>query len=291
MSTLTSRQRELDKKVKKGTISHTLGSWWEFVKFARNPDLSWPTLIYRGQANANWKVESTLDRLEKRFPTTPNQSGGNPECFGIPPVPRVVQMVRFKELSRGKLRLDAPPDHDEDEWWALAQHHGMATPLLDWTYFPFVALFFAFEEEKCRYRKPKFRAVYALAHHLLSQGEKKKEHPRAFSPKGHANYRLTNQGGLFLKMPQKTDLESWVKKNFKNDTYKCPPDVGENLRPKAILQKFKIPDKDREDCLRFLDHMNINRASLFPDLDGAARYVNDLWEVNFEKAIGYIGDE
>ncbi|HRT50389.1 MAG TPA: hypothetical protein P5279_07850, partial [Anaerohalosphaeraceae bacterium] len=38
-----------------------------------------------------------------------------------------------------------------------------------------------------------------------------------------------------------------------------------------------------------LDHMNINRASLFPDLDGAARYVNDLWEVNFDKAIGYIG--
>ena len=34
--------------------------------------------------------------------------------------------------------------------------------------------------------------------------------------------------------------------------------------------------------------MNINRASLFPDLDGGARYVNDLWEVNFDKAIGHI---
>jgi len=291
MSTLTSRQRELDKKVKKGTISHTLGSWWEFVKFARDPDLSWPTLIYRGQANANWKVESTLDRLEKRFPTTPNQSGGNPEYFKTPRVPRELQLNRFEELARGKFAPETPPKNDEeDEWWALAQHYGLATPMLDWTYSPFVALFFAFEEEKCRYHKPKFRAVYALAHHLLSQVKNGQDRPRAFSPKGHANYRLTNQGGLFLKMPQKTDLESWVKKNFKNDTYKLPPVVGGNLHPKTILQKFIIPNKDRGDCLRFLDHMNINRASLFPDLDGAAHYVNDLWEVNYDKAIGYIGD-
>jgi len=234
--------------------------------------------------------------LERRFPTTPNESGGNPEYFGVPPVPRVVQMVRFKELSRGKLRLDAPPDHDEDEWWALAQHHGLATPMLDWTYFPFVALFFAFEQERCdcdgEYKTPNYRAVFSLAHHLLSQGKNGQDRPRAFSPKGHTNYRLTNQGGLFLRMPQKTDLESWVKRNFKKETYEDPKSNGSgNLHPSPILQKFIIPDKDREDCLRFLDHMNINRASLFPDLDGAARYVNDLWEVNFDKAIGHIASE
>jgi len=299
MSIVTSDPIELDRKVKKGTIEHTLSSWWEFVEFARDPQLSCPTLIYRGQANADWKVESTLDRLENRFPTKPNKSGSNPEYFSIPRVSRELQLKRFKELARGKFIFEIPPQKDEeDEWWSLAQHYGLATPMLDWTYSPFVALFFAFEEEKYHctdgYSEPKFRAVYALAHHLISHGKEKKERPRAFAPKGHANYRLTNQGGLFLKMPKNTDLESWVQQNFEKETYEEPKSNGRgNLHPAPILQKFIIHnnDNDREECLRLLDHMNINRASLFPDLDGAARYVNDLWEVNFDKAIGHIGDE
>ncbi len=95
-------------------------------------------------------------------------------------------------------------------------------------------------------------------------------------------------------MPQNTDLESWVQQNFEKETYEDPKSNGSgNLHPALILQKFIIPDNENEriECLTFLDHMNINRASLFPDLDGAARYVNDLWEVNFDKAIGHIGDE
>ena len=175
----------------------------------------------------------------------------------------------------------------------------MVLPNLCWTGHILLLLLFSshLRKEKCHckdgYHAPELRAVYALRHHLLSRGKNKQNQPRGFSPKGHANYRLTNQGGLFLKMPQNTDLESWVQKNFENDTYKLPPDVGENLHPKLILQKFIIPDNENEriECLTFLDHMNINRASLFPDLDGAARYVNDLWEVNFDTAIGHIGDE
>jgi hypothetical protein len=295
MSVVTSNQIELNRKVKKGIIEHTLSSWWKFAEFTRDPDLSWPTLIYRGQANANWKVESTLDRLEKRVPTQPYR--GNSKYFKTPRVHRELQLKRFKELARGKFVLEIPPQDDEDdEWWALAQHYGLATPMMDWTYCPFVALFFAFEEEKCDckdgYSVPEFRVLFALAHQLLSKDKQKKERPQAFSPMGHANYRLTNQGGLFLKMPKNTDLESWVKRNFRKETYEEPKsNCSGNLHPALILQKFIIHnnDNEREECLRFLDHMNINRASLFPDLDGAAHYVNDLWEVNFDKAIGHIG--
>jgi len=230
------------------------------------------------------------------------------EGFSIGPI---IMCEKYCTLS-GKFVSHLPPsDEDVDEWWALAQHYGLATPMLDWTYSPFVALFFAFESEKCEvngeYKEPAKRAVFALTHHLISSGNKSdsqnSKKPLPFSPKGHANYRLTNQGGLFLRMPDPEhegtpsnetmklkyiDLEAYVEKNFPTETYK--PSIHDPDRPRKILQKFIIPNNDRIDCLRFLDYMNINRASLFPDLDGAAKYTNNLWEVNPEKAIGYINE-
>ena len=202
---------------------------------------------------------------------------------------------RFKELALDKISK-ALASENEDGWEAIAQPHGLATSLLDWTYSPFVALFFAFEEEKCDceggFREPDKRVVFTLTHHLLSVGDRKGEAieklVRPFSAPGYGNYRAVSQAGVFLKMPNGRDLESYVREHFKGETYKEPPAKGAYLHPSAILTKLIIPNKDRIECLRFLDHMNINRASLFPDLDGVARYVNDLWEVNFDKALGYM---
>lgn len=301
---------DYEKNIKNGILKHELKAWEKFGEFVADSELCPPTCIFRGQANSEWLVESTLDRMEKRFPKTPNLSDGVPKEFDCPRVSRELQLNRFREMVRGKLP-NPPKDNEPDEWWALAQHHGLATPMLDWTYSPFVALFFAFEDKKCWckksevYKEPEFRAVFALTHCLVGEKVIDDTAPRPFSPKGHANYRLVNQGGLFLRMPEPEyederphiikrhiDLETYVKEKFTAETWKEPGESGEgSMHPRKILQKLIIPNEARVECLKFLDHMNINRSSLFPDLDGAARYVNDLWEVNFDKAIGYINRE
>ena len=304
-----------EKEIKNGIYEKTLGSWEEFSGIVADSELCPSTCIFRGQANSEWLVESTLDRREKLFPKKQNPSG-HPEEYDFPPVERELQLNRFKEMSRGKL-TNPPKDDEEDEWWALAQHHGLATPMLDWTYSPFVALFFAFEDEKCLckekdkeskvYKKPEFRTVFALSHHIVEVKDGSPA-PCPYSPPKHTSYRVISQGGVFLKMPEPKsvdedgkrhiikrhiDLEAYVREKFVEDT--CITELSgkskKNTHPRAILRKFIIPNKGRIECLKFLDHMNINRCRLFPDLDGAARYVNDLWEVNFDKAIGHINQE
>lgn len=276
-----------EQNIKGGILIVEMGCWKEFVERMRNPLQSAGTFIYRGQGNAAWKVTSTLDRLERKFPRKPNLVGHNPEYFDVPPVQRELQIRRFKEMARGRLASQIPA-MNEDEWWALAQHHGMATPMLDWTYSPFVALYFAFEEERCPDCELSHRAVFALAHHLIPieeqcQEKEGRDHPKPFAPSWPGNYRLTNQAGLFLKMPKGVDLEKYVPEQFTTDTWLEPQAGCEgNLHPRAILTKYiiSITGNDRLECLRYLDLMNINRASLFPDLDGAARYVNDLARIS-----------
>lgn len=290
----------LETNIKEGVLIEELESWEDFILFVKDQEKCWPTLLFRGQANSEWPLLSRLDRLEKKYPTKPNIGGGIPNEFKVPRVDRKIHLNRFKELALDKIGKTVT---NEDGWLAIAQHHGLATPLLDWTYSPFVALFFAFEEEKCdchgKFKEPDKRAVFTLVHHLLEESgkvdEKKgraiKDLVRAFSAPGYGIYRAVSQAGLFLKMPRGKDLESYVCENYQKETYKAPPNKDANLHPNPIFTKLIISNKDRVECLRFLDHMNINRASLFPDLDGVAKYVNNLWEVNFDKAIGYVDQE
>lgn len=274
----------------KGVSTCELKSWNAFFDFIRDEHSNSPALIYRGQTSSEWKVESTLDRLEQRFPTKTNYAGGVPESFGCPPASRRTHLRAFREAVRGK-RGSEPPELTNDEWWALAQHHRLATPMLDWTYSPFVALFFAFEEEKYinssgQWTEPEKRVVYALSSSCISEkNSSDSPAPLVFSPKGETSYRLINQAGLFVKMPEKTDLESYVCENFDTETTETaiPPRSA-----RAILQKILIPNNDRIDCLKFLNKMNINRMSLFPDIDGAACYINTLWELDFDTSLGYL---
>ncbi|MCW5590327.1 MAG: FRG domain-containing protein [Legionellales bacterium] len=84
-----------------------------------------------------------------------------------------------------------------------------------------------------------------------------------FEPTMLDNPRLISQACLFTLHPMDTTLESWVQDYFED----CEDEV---------LIKVNMPNNQRELCLQTLHQMNINNLSLFPDLDGAARYCNDL---------------
>ncbi len=267
-----------------GVMEYRLRSWSEFHELTKDTFSRAPAYIYRGQTDYRWLLRSSLDRLEQKHPNRVIMCGKNREWSGGPPFTAEQHLNAFKSAVRGRIAPNTHVPADDDEWWALGQHHGLATPLLDWTRSPYIALFFAFEEECCMtdsacWSKPEHRGVYALSTSAIgADAEQDEDRVRLVSPVGDANYRLITQTALLLKMPRRTDLESYVRKQFEGETHH------------AILTTMKIPNTDghRRECLVSLNKMNINHMSLFPDIDGAAKHVNSLWQPGHEDLIAYV---
>jgi hypothetical protein len=258
--------------VEDGVAEVRLGHWKEFAGFVEQRLLTGPAYVCRGQAHYDWPLVSSLDRLEQQYPRR-NQGSDDADPVASVPLTESEHLAAFKRAIAGRRGINPTPLSD-DQYWALGQHHGLATPLLDWTRSPFVAQFFAFEEEADP--QPPFRGVYALSTSAIDHDATGPQDAQVISVISDDNGRLVHQGGLFLKMPRHTDLESYIRQRFR----------GEGER--AILIKVCIPNVDRHGCLVMLNKMNVNRMTLFPDIDGAAHYVNSLWQPGHEDSIAQV---
>jgi hypothetical protein len=192
------------------------------------------------------------------------------------------QLEHFKRAVRGRLKDNSLVlSGEEDELWSVGQHHGLMTPLLDWTYSPYVALFFAFSKEDSEEEKENpYRAIYVLNKTFVSDDELCPD-IRMFEPKKDDHGRLVNQAGLFTFSPYDSTIENKLADTLSSEEFVDDElrSASEDEQPGIIARyicKIYIKNEDREGCMRNLRRMNVHHASLFPDLIGASEYCNLL---------------
>jgi FRG domain len=246
----------IETEIKNGIMEVKLISWRYFHDYVRKEMLDYSHFIWRGQREAKWKLESSLDRLLRGKPESRRHSYAH------------LHLEKFKLAARGRRGPNPSKIESENDWWALGQHQGLATPLLDWTESPFVALYFAFEDEEAP--ESEARAVWSLGAFQKKNREIITAHSgtgppptlESIRPAQDENSRLVNQAGLFTRVPLGKTIDSWVEENHAG------------VSDEAGLLKIIIPNMERPECLRTLNKMNINHLSLFPDLYGAGQHCN-----------------
>jgi hypothetical protein len=235
------------------------GSWNDSLSRFRS------SFAFRGESNCAYTLKTSLARLA--------------------PAPERIESHLLRNF-RKYARRDSVPDDSIWNWLAVAQHHGLPTRLLDWTYSPFVALHFATADldnygvdgviwcvnfvKSNQLLPEKLRRVLGqegsdaftvemlsgLAGTITEFDRLSNDEFVLFIEPPSLDSRIVNQFALFSMMSNPSArLDHWLASH---------PELYRRLIIKSDL-KWEVRDK--------LDQANITERVLFPGLDGLSSWL------------------
>lgn len=252
--------------------------------------------IYRGQAQKEYKICTTINRLHNYQSHTINTHGN---------IQSRLEAFKNALMQNSVTHIDYP----NLKLLEYARHHGVDSPVIDFTYSPYVALFFSICETQYLEYKPidealvNYATLYILDKNILayhyavkkSDAEHNAEfygkryfgndetfcddnyapnelsiipHPSAF------NLRMKKQQGLLLYDTLYYGNGGQWGEDFEDMISKFPVDISPDSKDSPILMptltKIYIDKRMCGAILGTLELMGIAAYSLFPDEYGAA---------------------
>lgn len=239
-------------------VEQSIDSWDEYLRLVSGGPLrNW---AFRGQRDASWQLWPTISRELRNRRVAPRHWKAQEH--------RLIWIFQRKAIHF----LDKVPEvGDTPQWMALMQHHGAPTRLVDLTWSPYVAAFFALEASVA---DAAVWAINAPALGTFAYGPHFEPSQRPPSPEQilksegirgrnavaigepyFKNRRLIAQSGTFaLSVDITRPIDDILAER-------------EGVIAKLVLRGPEL----RKQALSELYRMNITYATLFPDLDGLAR--------------------
>ena len=220
---------------------------------------------FRGLEDSEYRLETTLMRLGGKY----------------------AELERHMVRNFKKYAYRNVVDHDSIwHWLSVAQHYGLPTRVLDWTYSPFVSMHFATADiEKFDRDGAIWMVDYVKAHELLPL------HLRAWVEREGANILtvgllseeinslqelnalMDEKVAIFFEPPP---IDDRIANQFAFCSVMSDPTVTFDdwfaLHP-SMARKIVIPASLKWEVRDKLDQSNMNERVLFPGMDGLCRWL------------------
>jgi hypothetical protein len=317
----------------------------QLVRNIQGSNISNSPFWYRGQANKDWKLLPAAIRIgssnlqENSEVTDTNRHSDLKVLLSTilkqsknrqATIQRLLEKISemrqdkfakalVKEIERNVLfyrkaysHISSPENQDRVKVYFTAQHHGLPTRLLDWSFNPLIALYFACEQamdtrdkDGCFYvmdtKKLKFDGEDTFVSIESAFGIGQIEQQQIFMKDFITNFLFAELKSRFSRpvfnsivpvIPER--LTKRIIAQASRFTFHPPILIDEQAQANEdvtitslgqepateCLTKFIVPQNKKDGILEDLMRLDIHRYSLFPDLDNLGKYIKNIKSLN-----------